>query len=162
MQNNTPKLINQLKNDATIQQTIRESATDTPTELWAIDECAECIYDALAIEIDVMDKTLCHKVVQYFNRTQRNQAQSSVTKEQILAHIRNIDGQSGTNEANVALHALFETFPSGSQSLDILGNQDDFISDLDQMIAELSLFRHTLKRCMDEGTPLPEEPEAVN
>lgn len=64
------QLLNMVKNDPTVQQSIKEAAHESPEQPWTLIDIQDNLYDALSLEIDFDDTDTCGALLTYYNETQ--------------------------------------------------------------------------------------------
>lgn len=63
-------LLRIITNDSTVNDTIKNAATETPDEEWTVIDIAETVHDATDLSLNIEDVDLFGKLLKYFNGKQ--------------------------------------------------------------------------------------------
>jgi uncharacterized protein (UPF0147 family) len=62
------QMLNMVKNDSTVNQTIRDAAEESPGQLWTLNEIQDNLYDALNLELNLDDSDACDALLAHYNK----------------------------------------------------------------------------------------------
>ncbi|MBE1299773.1 MAG: hypothetical protein GJ680_07690 [Alteromonadaceae bacterium] len=68
------EVIKMIVGDSTIQQSIKEAASETPEQEWTVTDIHDLVGDAINMDIDLDDTDLFGSLLAYFNGEQVKQA----------------------------------------------------------------------------------------
>ena len=68
------KILTMVKNDSTVQQSIKEAAEESPEDPWTLIDIQDNLYDALNLELNFDDTDTCGALLTYYNDTQNELA----------------------------------------------------------------------------------------